>query len=106
MEEFIMRKIENLRNTLNGKVYIFCKDDQTAKEFLVDAEKEGYLFGTIKPTDSQPDDIIAIEENKQLAYVGFVGRTAFQCKNKDNLHKIDYAKYKSGADDYYVRDRE
>lgn len=101
-----MRTIENLRNTLNGKVYIFCKDDQTAKEFLVDAEKEGYLFGTIKPTDSQPDDIIAVEDNKQLSYVGFVGRVAWQSAEKDKLHKIDYAKYKSGADDYYVRDRE
>lgn len=100
-----MRTLTDLRNTLTGKIYIYCKDPKTAKQFLIDAENEGYRFGKIKPTDNSPDDIIALEKHKQLSYVGFVGRVAFQCNGNGDgtLHRIDYEKYRSGADYYYYK---
>ena len=100
-----MRTLEALRNTLAGKIYIYCKNETTAKEFLAAAEKEGYRFGIINPTDSKTDDIIALEENNQLSYVGFVGRIAIQCSGSGNinLHIIDYAKYRDGKEDYYFK---
>lgn len=100
-----MRTLDALRNAIAGKIYIYCKNETTAKEFLIDAEKEGYRFGTIKPTDNKTDDIIALEENKQLSYVGFVGRIAIQCNGSGNanLHIIDYAKYRDGEEDYYLQ---
>lgn len=100
-----MRTLYALRNTLAGKIYIYCKDETTAKEFLAAAEKEGYHFGTIKPTDNKLDDFIALEENKQLSYVGFVGRIAVQCSGSENanLHIIDYVKYRDGEEDYYFK---
>lgn len=100
-----MRTLDALRNTLDGKIYIYCKNETTAKEFLAAAEKEGYRFGTFKPTDNKTDDFIALEDNKQLSYVGFVGRIAIQCNGSGNanLHIIDYAKFKDGKDDYYFK---
>ena len=100
-----MRTLDALRNTLTGKIYIYCKDKTTAKEFLAAAEKEGYRFGTFKPTDNKPDDFIALEDNKQLSYVGLVGRIAVQCSGSGNanLHIIDFAKYKGGEEDYYFK---
>ena len=100
-----MRTLDALRNTLDGKIYIYCRDEKTAIDFLAAAEKEGYRFGSIKPTNNNTDDFIALEDNKQLSYVGFVGRIAVQCSGggNANLHIIDYAKYKDSEEDYYFK---
>ena len=52
-----MRTLDALRNTLDGKIYIYCRDEKTAIDFLAAAEKEGYRFGSIKPTNNKTDDI-------------------------------------------------
>ena len=101
------RTLEELRRSLNGKVYIYLKDTETCKRFLRDAENEGYGFGNIKPTENSTDDIIALEHRKQLSYVGFVGRVAWQCNGGTNasgkFHRIDYDKYVNGDDDFYFK---
>ena len=45
------RTLTALRNSFDGKVYIIIKGDELQKQFLKDAENEGFHFGTIKPTD-------------------------------------------------------
>lgn len=101
------RKIEDLRKSLKGKVYIYLKDTETCKRFLRDAENEGYRFGTIKPTENSTDDIIALEHRKQLSYVGFVGHVAWMCNGGTDavgkFHRIDYDKYASGEEDFYFK---
>lgn len=101
------RTLENLRNALSGKIYLYLKDRITERLFAVAAEEEGYRFGTIVPTESPADNLIALDENKQLSHVGFVGRFAFQCNGgngaKGRFHRIDYAKYVRGDADYYYR---
>ena len=101
------RKLEDLRKSLKGKVYIYLKDTETCKRFLRDAENEGYRFGTIKPTENSTDDIIALEYRKQLSYVGFVGRVAWMCNGetdaKEKFHRIDYDKYINGEEDFYFK---
>ena len=62
------RTLTALRNSFDGKVYIIIKGDELQKQFLKDAESEGFHFGTNKPTDSSTDDVIALEPNKQLSY--------------------------------------
>lgn len=98
------RTLTALRNSFDGKVYIIIKGDELQKQFLKDAESEGFHFGTNKPTGSFTDDVIALEPNKQLSYVGFAGRAAIQCNGGDNsegqFHLIDYAKFKGGDDEY------
>ena len=99
------RTLSALRNSFEGKVYIIIKGEELQKQFLNDAEHEGFHFGTIKPTGSSTDDIIALEPNKQLSYVGFAGRAAIQCNGGDNsegqFYLIDYTKFRGGDKDYF-----
>ena len=83
------RTLSALRNSFEGKVYIIIKGEELQKQFLNDAEHEGFHFGTIKPTGSSTDDVIALEPNKQLSYVGFAGRDAIQC-NGGNMRKDSF----------------
>ena len=97
------RTIENLRKSLNGKVYLYFESSEICAEFLKDAEEEGYLFGERKPTQVRTDNILALLRRKQLCYVGIIGRIAYQSAGAyDDIHRIDYAKYRSGADDYRI----
>lgn len=88
------RTVEQL-SKLNGKVYVYLEDEKIAKQFMQDAEAEGFRFGKIKPTENGISNIIAIEENKQLSCVGFIGHMAFQCPSgvEGNFYRIDYKKY-------------
>ena len=98
------RTLENLRESLQGKIYLYLKDDDTMKAFLSDAKNEGYRFGETGLPEIIGDSIISLRENKQLSYVGTVGRIEFQCNGGDNaggnFHRIHYAEYKIGSDDY------
>ncbi len=101
------RTISALRKTLKGRIYIYCANEKIGRQFLCDAEKEGYRFGKTKPTDSKWSNIIAVETNKQLSYVGFCGHAAFQCNGGSNsegsFHRIDYGKFVNDAVDYFFR---
>lgn len=93
------RTIEKLRNEKAcEKVYVYLKDETTCRKFFEQAESEGYMFGTIKPTENHTSDIIAVEDGKKLAYVGSVGRMAYQSNQVD---RVDYEKYISGEEHYY-----
>ena len=101
------RTLHDLRNKLQGRIYIYLKDAETEKQFAEAAEKEGYRFGSIAPTQAAPDDLIALKDNDLLAHVGFVGRIAFQCNGGSNakgtFHRIDYAKYAAGEKSFIIK---
>ncbi len=94
------RTLENLRNNLKGKVHVYLKDGETMRRFFADAEEQGWLFGTNKPSDCTPDNIVALEDHKQLSFLGIAGRICFQTNGGSNpkgtYHRIDYAKYING----------
>lgn len=92
------RTLTDLRNSLEGKIYVWMKDAETEQKFVADAESEGYLYGKIRPSDSPVDNIVALHDNKQLSHVGAVGRMDFQ---SGGGHRIDYKKFKNGEEDYY-----
>lgn len=96
------RTLENLQKVFDGKIYLYLKDVETEKQFTADAEAEGYSFGKVKPADSPADNIIAVGADKQLSHVGAVGRMAFQAADS-YVTRIDYAAYKSGAEDYIYK---
>ena len=60
----------------NKKVYVKMSSDEICNAFFAQAEKEGFLFGGVKPTVKQPSDIIAVLPGKTLCYVGTIGRIA------------------------------
>lgn len=99
------RTFDNLRKTLKGKIYLYLKDAETERQFIEDAQAEGYRFGSISPADSLADNIISLCEDKQLSHVGAIGRIAFQCNGgsgaRGRFHRIDYAIFRRGDNNYY-----
>lgn len=92
-----LRSIEKLRSEFDGKLYLFSNDQEIGERLLNDAEKEGYLFGKVKPSEKQWSDMIAVNKDKTISYVGIIGRIAYQTGEATG---IDYKKYVSGEDDY------
>lgn len=89
-----MSRIKFLLSTYTGKIYVYLATEDVGKQFLQDAENEGFTFtdGT-KPTLKHTSNIIAVNADATINYVGFVGRMAFQAASKignQPLHKIDY----------------
>lgn len=70
------KTLEQLRKSVDGKLYIKFKSTEQCRLFLKKAEEEGFMFGDIKPTHNKPSDIIAVLHHKKLCYVGFVGHMA------------------------------
>ena len=101
------RTLKKLRNNLNGKIHVYLKDRATMLRFFADAESQGWMFGSNKPSDCTPDNIIALCENKQLSFLGIAGRICFQTNGGSNpkgtYHRIDYAKYVNGDHNYSFR---
>lgn len=99
------RTLNNLRNTLLGKIYVYLKDTETKEKFLADAKAEEYSFGKTELPKIIEDNIISVKKNNQLCHVGYIGRIEFQCNGGDGasgrFHRIDYARYKHGDEDYY-----
>ena len=89
-----MSRIKFLLSTYIGKIYVYLATEDVGKQFLQDVENEGFTFcDGEKPTARTPANIMAINQNMTINYVGFVGRIAYQAaSNIGNkpLVKIDY----------------
>lgn len=98
------RTIRELRDSPTTKVYIQFRSDALCREFYKQAEAEGYRFGEIMPTASSPGDLIAIQDDYKLAFVGWVGHMAYQNRKAvvGGITCIDYEKYIAGWDDYLI----
>lgn len=89
----------------DARVYVFCATDELSRRFMQDAENEGFVFADgAKPTERSIDDIMAINNDMTINYVGFVGHIAF--KNAFSvggkaLVKVDYGKYINGEKFYF-----
>lgn len=101
------RTIENLRNTIDGKIYIYCDNEKIGSRFMAEAGKEGYRFGKIKPTENVWSNIIALKNKKQLRFVRMCNSVNFQNDSgkSEGLTKIDYEKYVNGAKNFIFKDK-
>lgn len=86
--------LRSLLSSHTGRIYVYLANEDIGKRFLQDAEKDEFTFtdGT-SPTQKHTSDIIALNSNATINYVGFVGRAAFQAANRignQQLIKIDY----------------
>lgn len=59
------RTLSELRRNFKGTIYIYCDNEKIGKQFMQDAENEGYRFGKIKPTQNGWSNIVALKNNKQ-----------------------------------------
>lgn len=97
------RSISELRNSLEGKVYVRCKSGDVFRRFLEDAEAEGYMIGDSRPTEAGVSwDIKAIGQDRTISNVGIAGHIACQAGGP-NIHIIDYGLYADGEKDYEVK---
>ena len=99
-----MRTIRNL-SKLNGRVYIYLANAEIGHRFMQQAESEGFTFKDgEKPTERGYEEIVAINHDGTLNFVGTNGRIAYGSGANqvggEQLIRIDFEKYLSGDNDY------
>lgn len=89
-----MKRISSLLSEYDGRIYIFLEDEKTKNKFVKQAILEGFTFSDgVNLSSRSIDNIIAINRNLTVNFVGTIGRIAFQCADKignEKLHKINY----------------
>lgn len=83
---------------MDGRVYVFFKTEALCQQFLSQAEQEGFTFQDgAKPTERHTSDIIAVNNDFSINYVGSVGHVAFGSNVKrigeEKLIRINYEKF-------------
>lgn len=83
---------------LNGRVYVFLADEAIGRQFLEQAEQEGFTFGDgVKPTQRHWSDLMAVNHDGTINYVGTNGRIAWSSGAKtvggETLIRVDYRRY-------------
>ena len=85
-----MKSIKELVMKETRPVYIHTPSKALAKDFLKQAEKEGFLFGDGKrPTKKPLDDYYALHQDLTMNYIGFVGRLKWKSGQEDIL-RVEY----------------
>ena len=85
-----MKSIKELVMKETRPVYIHTPSKALAKDFLKQAEKEGFLFSDGKrPTKKPLDDYYALHQDLTMNYIGFVGRLRFNSKD-DGILRVEY----------------
>lgn len=94
----VQRSIKNLVNKSNGRVYVYLANDEIGNKFMQQAENEGFTFNDgAKPTSRCYAEIMAVNDNYTINYVGSVGCIAFgsgaETVNGQKLIRVDFEKY-------------
>lgn len=89
----------------DGKVYVYLANDEIGNQFMQQAENEGFTFGDgVKPTARGYAEIMAVNHNITINFVGANGRIAFGSGVKkigdENFIRVDFEKYIAGNKDY------
>lgn len=92
----------------DGKIYVYLANVEVGEKFLQQAEDEGFTFTDgAKPTERCYAEIMAVNGNLTINFVGTNGRIAFGSGAKkigdDELIRVDFEKYSGGAVDYLYR---
>ncbi len=93
------RTLTALRKELKGDIYIWLRNEEVAKRFLQDAEREGFTVGGGRPTARPFTSVMALHEDT-ISYVGANGMIRFGCGDTADFHRVDYQKYVSGAAEF------
>ena len=96
-EDIYMSKTIRELSEINGRVYIFLRTPELGRRFLLQAEQEGFTFGDgEKPTARQYAEVMAVNRDITINYVGTNGRIAYGGGavkiGSEPLIRIDYEK--------------
>lgn len=86
--------IQNLLQ-LKGRVYVYLATEEIKEEFLRDAIAEGFTHGDGIPLTERPlSNIMAVNPNHTLNYVGSIGHMAFgsgaKTVNNQQLIRVEF----------------
>ena len=100
------RTVKNISG-MEGRAYVYLSNDEIGNKFMQMAEDEGFTFGDgVKPTERQYAEVMAVNHNATINYVGVNGRMAFGSGAKtigdEVLIRIDFEKYLSGDESYLI----
>lgn len=89
----------------NGRVYVYLGDSETGNQFMKQAESEGFTFTDgAKPTERCYAEIMSVNRDITINFVGMNGRIAFGSGAKtvgnEKLIRVDYKKYITGDKEY------
>lgn len=94
-----MKSLHSLFDEYDGenyRIYVYLKTEELGKKFLRQAEDEGFTFSDgVKPTEREPDSIFALNSDKTINYVGFIGHIAYGGAERignRKLIRVDYEK--------------
>ncbi len=101
------RTIRNLAE-MKDRVYLYFATQKGAIRFQHMAEDEGFTFGDgAKPTERECAEIMAINHDNTINFVGHIGTTAFMAGAKkignEGLIRVDFDKYVSGEKDFFFK---
>lgn len=101
------RKLHDLVKE-NQKAYVYLSDEELGARFLRQAEAEGYTYGDgEKPTTRAYADVMAVNPDHTINFVGAYGRVAFGAGTakigSTDLIRVDYAKFIAGDEDYFYK---
>ena len=100
-----MKTIKDLVSSTDKRVYVYLKDEATARQFIADAELQGYHFADgVGVSRRKTDNYYAINRDMTVNFIGLVGRMAFHSKDPQLL-RVDYAKYRNGEYDYVIENQ-
>ena len=85
-----MKSIKELVMKETRPVYVHTPSKVLAKDFLKQAEKEGFLFSDGKqPTKKSLDDYYALHQDLTMNYIGFIGRLRYN-SNDNGIRRVEY----------------
>ena len=85
-----MKSIKELVMKETRPVYVHTSSIALAKDFLKQAEKEGFLFSDGKrPTKKPLDDYYALHQDLTMNYIGHIGRLRYD-SNDDGILRVEY----------------
>ena len=103
-----MRNVTEL-SKLNGKVYVYLRNEVIVRKFLKDAENEGFTFGDgEKPTARPGNNLYVVNCDWTISHVGWAGHMAFRSAKRvgeQELIRVDYEKYLLGEEEYLLSGR-
>ncbi len=100
---------------LNHRAYVFTSSCAVRQRFARDLESEGFTFGDgAKPSERVFDGIMAVNPDMTINFANFAGTMHFGSMKQeqwrytgkepegDTIVRVDYARFLSGAEDYFI----
>ena len=97
---------------------MYTSSTAVRQRFVRDLEAKGFVFGDgVKPSERELDRIMVVNPDMTINYLNFGGRLLFGNMNRDQWRytakepdgdtvvRVDYARFLSGAEKYFIMNK-